>query len=201
VRTKDYNNLHRQITLVLYLNREYDGGQLRCYLPTAQASNSGEYIDVEPKLGNVALFCSERIEHEVLPSRTDRLALTVWISGMESIKYTTGFTNITTSLLKDFSAYGNRISMRAPCDSSSDTKSGEHKERVSSSTIFVSVASYRDAECQRTLYDLFQKADNPKRLFVGVVLQLYESDSWEYFGVPSPFTEGKECKDEIIPGR
>lgn len=38
-------------------------------------------------------------------------------------------------------------------------------------TIFVSVASYRDSECSATLRDLFAKADDPDRVFVGVCEQ------------------------------
>lgn len=38
-------------------------------------------------------------------------------------------------------------------------------------TIFVSVASYRDSECSATVRDLFEKADNPARVFVGVCEQ------------------------------
>lgn len=38
-------------------------------------------------------------------------------------------------------------------------------------TIFVSVASYRDAQCSATIRDLFQQADKPARVFVGVCEQ------------------------------
>lgn len=38
-------------------------------------------------------------------------------------------------------------------------------------TIFVSIASYRDPECSRTLFDLFEKAHCPFRIFVGVCQQ------------------------------
>jgi hypothetical protein len=37
--------------------------------------------------------------------------------------------------------------------------------------IFVSVASYRDDSCKRTIADLFAKADHPERITVGVVQQ------------------------------
>ena len=43
--------------------------------------------------------------------------------------------------------------------------------RHGSRTIFVSIASYRDSECQHTLLDLFATAYNPYRVFVGVVGQ------------------------------
>lgn len=38
-------------------------------------------------------------------------------------------------------------------------------------TIFVSVASYRDAQCSATIRDLFKQADKPARVFVGVCEQ------------------------------
>ncbi len=38
-------------------------------------------------------------------------------------------------------------------------------------TIFVSIASYRDPECILTVLDLFQKAEHPERVFVGVYEQ------------------------------
>jgi hypothetical protein len=42
---------------------------------------------------------------------------------------------------------------------------------ASPETIFVSVASYRDAQCGETIRDLFAKADQPGRVFVGVCEQ------------------------------
>lgn len=41
----------------------------------------------------------------------------------------------------------------------------------SSATIFVSVASYRDADCLQTLKSLFSSASNPSRVFAGVCEQ------------------------------
>jgi hypothetical protein len=38
-------------------------------------------------------------------------------------------------------------------------------------TIFVSVASYRDAQCMKTVQDMFAKATHPERVFIGVVEQ------------------------------
>ena len=38
-------------------------------------------------------------------------------------------------------------------------------------TIFVSVASYRDSECSKTIHELFSKAKHPERVFVGVCEQ------------------------------
>ena len=38
-------------------------------------------------------------------------------------------------------------------------------------TIFVSIPSYRDPECQYTIQNLFQTATFPERIFVGVCMQ------------------------------
>lgn len=38
-------------------------------------------------------------------------------------------------------------------------------------SIFVSVASYRDAQCSDTIKDLFDKADEPSRVFIGICEQ------------------------------
>ena len=39
-------------------------------------------------------------------------------------------------------------------------------------TIFVQIASYRDPECQWTVKDLFDKADHPERVYVGIFWQI-----------------------------
>jgi [Skp1-protein]-hydroxyproline N-acetylglucosaminyltransferase len=51
-------------------------------------------------------------------------------------------------------------------------------------SIFVSIPSYRDSECQRTVKDLFDKADSPDSVFVGIC--------WQYD------TEGDEDKDCFV---
>lgn len=43
-------------------------------------------------------------------------------------------------------------------------------------SIFVSIASYRDDECTKTLVDLFKKADNPSLVFVGICQQNNNDD-------------------------
>jgi SM-20-related protein len=65
----------RALSTVLYLNVEWgdeDGGELRLYLA------DGTHIDVLPRGGTLATFLSDRIEHEVLPGRRDRLSLAGW---------------------------------------------------------------------------------------------------------------------------
>lgn len=43
-------------------------------------------------------------------------------------------------------------------------------------TIFVSVASYRDDECPETLHYLFNNADNPQNVYIGICQQNTEDD-------------------------
>ena len=43
-------------------------------------------------------------------------------------------------------------------------------------TIFVSIASYRDENCPKTLYSLFKNAKYPERVFVGICQQNKTSD-------------------------
>jgi len=52
------------------------------------------------------------------------------------------------------------------------TLSGGNKNE----TIFVSVASYRDAQCPITLKNIFQKAKYPERIFVGICQQNHKED-------------------------
>lgn len=68
----------RTLSAVFYLNDAWamdDGGVLRLYLGDLPA---GEYRDVLPRLGTLALFLSDRYWHEVLPARRPRFAVTGW---------------------------------------------------------------------------------------------------------------------------
>lgn len=65
----------RMVSTVLYLNSAWlpaDGGQLRLYLPNDRIH------DVIPTGGALITFLSDRIPHEVLPARRQRLSLTGW---------------------------------------------------------------------------------------------------------------------------
>jgi hypothetical protein len=46
-----------------------------------------------------------------------------------------------------------------------------YEKKDNSGTIFVSLASFRDRRCPRTLVELFEKASRPDRISVGVVQQ------------------------------
>ena len=65
----------RRVTAIVYLNegwRPEDGGALVAHL------DAGEQR-VMPSLGRAALFLSDRVEHEVLPARRERWAVTTWL--------------------------------------------------------------------------------------------------------------------------
>jgi hypoxia-inducible factor (prolyl hydroxylase) len=71
----------RRLTAILYLNegwRPDDGGELRLHAPYASAEMP-PLADVPPTADRLVLFWSDaRVPHEVLPSRTDRFAITAW---------------------------------------------------------------------------------------------------------------------------
>ena len=48
----------RKITTICYFNRDWNGGQLRVYAPSAGLENTtgSEYLDIDPKLGRVVVF-------------------------------------------------------------------------------------------------------------------------------------------------
>lgn len=72
----------RRLTTILYLNPTWDaawGGQLRMYLP------DGTTRDIEPVAGRLLTFLSEELEHEVLPTTQDRVAVTAWYRGPELV--------------------------------------------------------------------------------------------------------------------
>ncbi len=67
----------RRLTAICYLNPEWrpeHGGVLRLHLPSGP-------LDVEPRLDRLVVFRSERVEHEVRPSRAPRYAATAWYYG------------------------------------------------------------------------------------------------------------------------
>ena len=64
----------RVLSLVVYLNDDWPdgaGGALRLHLP------EGPH-DIAPRSGTVAVFLSDRVEHEVLPADRPRFSVAAW---------------------------------------------------------------------------------------------------------------------------
>lgn len=53
-------------------------------------------------------------------------------------------------------------------------------------TIFVSIASYRDPDCQNTIRDLFEKAIYPERVFIGICWQFVPGEDDDCFALSFP---------------
>jgi len=71
---------HRKLSVICYLNKEWNddlGGQLRMYLKRGT-------VDVLPTAGRLVCFRSDMIEHEVLPSKKERLSITGWMLDQEA---------------------------------------------------------------------------------------------------------------------
>jgi SM-20-related protein len=69
----------RVLSLILYLNPDWQpehGGALRIYNENAPSRIDTE---LEPRFGQMAIFLSRKIFHEVLPTFADRYSVTGWI--------------------------------------------------------------------------------------------------------------------------
>ena len=158
----------RKLTVILYLNERWDGGQLRTY-----GSDGTPSADIDPKLGRLVLFRSDRVQHEVLPSWRDRIALTFWIAGRYGGQPSPSPVPLRQGL-------GHLPLEIPPARARPFGLSAEgHWDRR---TIFVSVASYCDSECSRTVHDLFRTAAVPSRICVGVVWQGEAVGRWDWEG-------------------
>ena len=72
---------NRRVTAIYYANpvwRPEDGGALRLHVDTG-------LVDVAPVLDRLLVFLSERVEHEVLPTRTPRRAVTAWFRARDPL--------------------------------------------------------------------------------------------------------------------
>jgi SM-20-related protein len=72
---------NRRATAIYYVNpgwRPEDGGALRLHV-------NDDPIDVAPVFDRLLLFLSERVEHEVLPVRVPRRAVTAWFRARDPL--------------------------------------------------------------------------------------------------------------------
>lgn len=78
----------RLLTTTLYLNSDWneeDGGALRLYLPPGKGTETEGHVDITPLGGRLVCFLSGEFEHEVLPTRRERLSLTGWFRARASL--------------------------------------------------------------------------------------------------------------------
>ena len=75
----------RSYSLLLYLNKDWkesDGGHLRIHLDSGgdflPADEEPTYVDIEPRGGTLVLFKSDKIPHEVLDTKSERMAVVGW---------------------------------------------------------------------------------------------------------------------------
>lgn len=87
----------------------------------------------------------------------------------------------------------------APRESLIEGVSVNEKTTFMRNTIFVSVASYRDVECSRTINDMFAKADHPERVFVGVCEQNVAKANTEEACVRGGKVPAKQIRKVFMP--
>lgn len=80
---------------------------------------------------------------------------------------------------------------------SNNSSSSILTQHLESATIFVSVASYRDSECPKTVLDCLMKATYPHRVFIGVCQQNESQD----VDALSLFTEEKATHKQLPIGK
>lgn len=76
----------REVTAIVYANTDWelaDGGALRCHVGADPDDDTGETArrqrDVAPLAGRLVVFRSRELLHEVLPSHSRRLAISLWL--------------------------------------------------------------------------------------------------------------------------
>ncbi|OQS06987.1 hypothetical protein THRCLA_01000 [Thraustotheca clavata] len=163
-----YKTNGRLITCLYYLNPSWtqgDGGELRLHLANNQT------WDVAPHLDTLVVFRSTDVYHEVLPAIKDRMAFTIWYYGSND--------NSSTNSIKTIEAPAPLPNPTAPIQQQNTIEDQENP------TIFVSIASYRDSECQPTVENLFATAKYPKRIHVGICMQTTSEDDVAFLKKPS----------------
>ena len=82
------------MTAIYYANpgwRPENGGALRLHAhgtdgtDAADAATDAGAVDLAPLLDRLLVFLSERVEHEVLPTKTPRWAVTAWFRPRDAL--------------------------------------------------------------------------------------------------------------------
>ena len=191
---KDGTPPGRVLTFVYYLtppdwDEELDGGALRMFSPKSNGDNGGTqnattkedaqyYFDATPYADRLVVFCSDVIEHQVMPSlRRDRIAVTVWLYGRVvhqgpavEAKASLPPNNIDLASQKlGTDGDGKCSSSRSSLPPALPLSSGSVTEDKS---IYVAIPSYRDEETWPTIKSLVETARHPQRVYIGVVFQV-----------------------------
>ena len=164
-RHADSSPLHsteRRVTALLYLNDEekLQGGNLRLYrkerslLTPALYRGEDNEIEVKPIYPRLIVFPSE-CYHEVLPAFSSRCSLTCW--------FYTPVHDISSRIERGLAlpAVPAEVAVQ-------EAARAEQLKEQQEASIFVSICSYRDSECQHTVKDLFDKAAYPGRISLGI---------------------------------
>ena len=87
----------------------------------------------------------------------------------------------------------------SPSTSALPLKVQSMEGEVEAGSIFVSIASYRDSECQHTLMNLFKTAMRPHRVYVGLVWQYCQEEDADCFRQALPPQWAKQvCLSECL---
>lgn len=155
------DKLVRLITCVYYLNPEWTTDHGGCLRVTTKGTTS--HWDIPPMLDTLVVFRSTDVEHEVLPTFHDRMALTIWYYGPPPRP------RPTTSMAA------------APILPSAIESFLTRPPTLTQDRIFVAIPSYRDSECRHTVDALLQKASCADRITIGICLQVDDDDDTQEY--------------------
>uniref|UniRef100_K3WGI2 procollagen-lysine 5-dioxygenase n=1 Tax=Globisporangium ultimum (strain ATCC 200006 / CBS 805.95 / DAOM BR144) TaxID=431595 RepID=K3WGI2_GLOUD len=166
------DGLVRVLTCVYYLNQDWvpeHEGQLRVYVK-GTSTLLMQHWDVAPKLDTLVVFRSLDVEHEVLPTFYERMAITVWYYGHVAKQPPDPAASIEPQKQQ------RQNSLEPPPSPSPNILLSKEASLGDARTIFVGIPSYRDPECRHTVADLLHKATFPDRIHIGIYLQEDEND-------------------------
>ncbi|RLN97846.1 hypothetical protein BBJ28_00018535 [Nothophytophthora sp. Chile5] len=159
------DGLVRLVTCVYYLNEQWEpehAGHLRVHLKDSPLLPASHW-DVPPKLDTLVVFRSLDVEHEVMPTHHERMAVTIWYYGEPKLSRKPSLQDGLTR---------NASVGPPPLPVSLGNQSGLEQQE----SIFVAIPSYRDSECRHTVDDLLATATFPERISIGICLQSDEED-------------------------
>ncbi|RLN58603.1 hypothetical protein BBJ28_00009104 [Nothophytophthora sp. Chile5] len=159
------DGLVRLVTCVYYLNEQWEpehAGHLRVHLKGSPLLPASHW-DVPPKLDTLVVFRSLDVEHEVMPTYHERMAVTIWYYGEPKLSPKP---SLQEGLVR-------KASVTLP---PLPVKLGNQSDSEQQESIFVAIPSYRDSECRHTVDDLLATATFPDRISIGICLQSDEED-------------------------